>query len=126
MRPPKPRVLVFEDDLQILTVYALAMAQTARLSLYTRIEPALEVVQAADLLITDCDLPGSGGCMLLLRHLRELALAVPVLVVTGDPERADLHREFPGQPVLGKPFTLEQLDAALARLGFPGLVRLTK
>lgn len=104
-------------------MYVLALAWTTQLCLWAEVEPAFARLEEADLIITDCDMPPGGGGLALLRHLRQSGLGTPVLMVTGDPTRPELSREFPGQPVLGKPFTVTELEEALAGIGFPELVR---
>lgn len=122
-RRGKPRILLLEDDQKLQLLYALALSKTAQLSLYTRVEAALEVLDEADLLILDHGHGRKADHLALLRFLQAHRLPLPFLVTAERGKGVELRDEVPRSSLLGKPFTLGELDAALTDLGFPGLVR---
>jgi PAS domain S-box-containing protein len=87
-------------------------------------EPALEVLRARpaiDVVLTDLSMPGLTGED-LLRLVGELPTPVPVVVVTGlaTDETERRLREGGAVAVLTKPYTTEELRAALASALGPG------
>lgn len=121
---PAPRptlsVLVVDDDegvrrsLQAILEglgHACAVAEGGAAAL-ARIESGLR----PDLVLLDMDMPGLDGGATLPR-LRRLDSQVPVLLVTGrvDPAALALAASHPGVSLLGKPFSLKELEAHLDR-----------
>ncbi|MGI9325743.1 MAG: tetratricopeptide repeat protein [Pseudomonadales bacterium] len=79
-------------------------------------EQALRLLEQdkPDLLITDVLMPGELGGKELAQEVRSREPQIPILMISGFAEAADL--DF---PLLAKPFRLEDLDAALLRLFTP-------
>ncbi len=73
---------------------------------------ALEEGTPADLLLTDYAMPGISGIELAAR-VRALRPGLPVLLITGFAEIGDASVDV---PVLTKPFSGEQLQAAITAL----------
>ncbi len=70
-------------------------------------------VQTVDLVLTDVNMPGMHGVE-LIRRLRQEEPKMPIVVMTGLPERVDLlEHELGLQCVLTKPFELEDLSNAV-------------
>ncbi len=116
------RVLVAEDDPDIADL--LRQALTERLDVEADIvaNGALVMDWVAahrpDLLILDVALPGLNGLDVfdLLRSDPNL-VGVPVLFLTGRPERAETANAATGvHEILAKPFNVEDLIARAARL----------
>jgi len=83
---------------------------------------ALEIIESGadvDLLITDINMPGMSGILLVAQVLARLP-KVKVLYVSGFTERLFAGGEWlrPGELYLEKPFTLASFQAALSTLGF--------
>lgn len=119
---PVNRVLVAEDDPDIAD--ALRQALTERLDVETDIVANGALVMDAvtarrpDLFILDVALPGLNGLDVfdLLRSDPRLQ-GVPVLFLTGLPERAEAATAATGvHEVLAKPFDIEDLIARARRL----------
>ncbi len=115
-----PRVVLAEDDATCRASLARALGRRG-----LRVIPAadgLEALQSirawgADVLVTDLLMPSMDGAELLLR-LAEQAPWVRCVAITGASEaepRLISAREFGAVETLGKPFTVEQLEAAIWR-----------
>ena len=79
-------------------------------------EEALELLksQPFDLAIVDYFMPGMRGSQLAL-HIREIAPALPIVMITAYLEKlADSDK--PVDAVIGKPFSIEDLRRAIAKL----------
>lgn len=125
--PPRPLpaealdlLLVDDDDL----VQAAVSSQLEALGHHTRVassgEAALEILAEGfrpALVLLDLNMPGWGGAR-TLQKLRDLLPEVPVLLATGraDQRALDLATAHPGVRLLPKPFSLDELRAALAEL----------
>ena len=68
-----------------------------------------------DLIITDVRMPGMTGLQ-FLEKLRDLGLDTPVVIISGhnDHEVAEAARQFGILKILAKPFSFDDVDAALA------------
>lgn len=120
--PPR-RILIAEDDTDILNVLQAALRFRGYLP---HGEPDGEAAWTAlaaenyDLLISDYRMPRLSG-LGLLRRLRENANAVPVIILSGElPLDDDPFRRLlaPGI-MLSKPASLQELFAAISRLLAP-------
>jgi CheY-like chemotaxis protein len=111
------RILITEDDdsvrqtIKLLLVaddYAVTEARTG--------EEALELLKRErfDLVITDFEMPGLKGSELAVIIKRQLP-AQPILMLTAYAERLG-DCENPVDAVLGKPFRIQDLRKAMARL----------
>lgn len=115
--PPKLRILVVEDDpatlaatidlLQLLGHWATGV-KNAELAMSRFLEGAFDV------LFIDLNLPGLSG-MELADNLRNRE-PLPVIFATGG---GPVARNLPADTLwLRKPYTVEELEAALAQCGF--------
>ena len=79
---------------------------------------------AYDFAIIDMRL-GDGDGRRVVRELRAVAPKLPVLLATGAPEEVESDEELRGSPartgILGKPYSLKELTAALAQIGIAPL-----
>lgn len=105
--------LVIEDD----AVIAMLLEQELRDFGFTSVDTASSEEDAIVSVARHCpDLVTSDGSLLsgsgvgAVRRIRA-SIAVPVVFITGDPERA--RRAHPGMPVLDKPFTSAELVGAV-------------
>ncbi len=121
MTPPKPRVLIVDDQPEVLRVFARALeidgcdTQTAPSA-----QAAMDLVNASppDAILIDLKMPYVNGLGFLYR-LRRSHPGIPVAIVTGlaslDPhttqEIADL-----GADVAFKPMTIGEIQAMTRRL----------
>lgn len=121
---PPLRVLVVEDNLdaQFLVCEMLRAFGHSVLGSSTG-EDALAQVRAApyDLLFTDVSLPGMSGID-LARQARAHQPGLNVIFATGYGDTISSHVDFPST-TLKKPYELEQLQAALAKVGSGNRVR---
>ncbi len=75
------------------------------------------VAKPPDIVLVDYAMPGMNG-LVLARKMREDGLTVPIGMVTGYAELADVEAgESPLDGLLRKPFTIEELQALMIRLG---------
>ena len=77
---------------------------------------AIELVksQPFDLAILDYFMPGMQGSQVAL-HFRHIAPSLPILMITGYLERLG-DSDKPVDAVIGKPFAIEDLRRAIAKL----------
>ena len=103
--------MLIEDELRDLGFSSVDVAATE--------EEAISAVarRCPDLVTSDGSLLAGSG-VTAVRKIRA-SVAVPVIFITGDPERA--HHCLPAAPILEKPFTIAQFVAAveLARAAAP-------
>jgi signal transduction histidine kinase/ActR/RegA family two-component response regulator len=108
------RILVVDDDPPVRRVLCRMIEAMGHRTLEAG--GALEALKLAaaqpiDLLVTDVLMPEMTG-FALARHLLDAGIGVPVLFISGHPERAGaLEQDLPaGSGFLSKPFTREQLS----------------
>ena len=105
--------LVIEDD----PVIAMMIGEELRDLGYSTVDTASterEAIEAVgrkcpDLVTSDGSLYAGSGIS-AVRMIRQ-SISVPVIFITGDPERA--RHSLPNAPVLEKPFSVSQLIAAV-------------
>jgi DNA-binding response OmpR family regulator len=110
------RVLVVEDDPRISSFldkglrasgFAAVLAETAALAQH------LCTTEEFDIIVLDMGLPGGDG-LDVLRHLRALGRSVPVIVLTGLPERDVVTcLEAGADDYMRKPFAFDELLARI-------------
>jgi CheY-like chemotaxis protein len=122
-KPRRPRVLLAEDDAPLRKVMAHVLADAGmEVSPVGHGGEAIELVRARDfdVALVDVVLPGIGGIE-LVRRIRELRPALPVLIASG---HAGLFREaglekLGVRRVLTKPFQLAEMLAAVGEACAP-------
>lgn len=106
------RVLVADDDQQVLQLIALLVEQEGYEALQARDgTEALHLAEAncVDLLITDAEMPGMSGPE-LISAVKERGLIQRSLLVTGNAAALDGFNDLGSQiPLLAKPFNSRQL-----------------
>lgn len=118
-RVQAPRILLVDDDRLLLRTTKRVLEQRGYLvSACSRGEEAVGLLDrdAFDVLISDVQMPGFSG-LRLLREVRQRELAMPVVLMTGNPEvetaaAAIEHRAF---QYLIKPVPVERLFDAVER-----------
>jgi DNA-binding response OmpR family regulator len=81
-------------------------------------ETALAILEAdpeIDLLLVDFAMPGMNGAA-VARRSQERRPGLPVLLISGDPERVKQIAEAKDLPILSKPFKQKELSARVAGL----------
>ncbi|CAN5373069.1 hypothetical protein BH11MYX1_BH11MYX1_44490 [soil metagenome] len=114
--PPRPLLLIVDDDRRT----ALLLGRLLRQDGYdTEVEPdgsaalaRFENEPIPDALITDYHVPGADG-LTIAKRARACRSAIPVFVVTGDPESATLLAHESAIEVMGKPVDYASLVARL-------------
>jgi CheY-like chemotaxis protein len=112
------RVLAIDDELCVLRSYARGLRARFEVVTAANAEDALALLETSspfDAVLCDMHMRGMSGFELfeeVLRHSPEQARRF--IWVTGSVAGFSGHKEVAGQPVLNKPFTLDQLEAALA------------
>jgi len=113
------RVLLIEDDLEIQGSLRSSLAEAGYRVETARDEKTAERLAGEnryDALIVDLELPGQDG-LGLIRRLRELGVAAPVLIVSSRQSVDDRVRGLEGgDDYLTKPFALAELLARLRNL----------
>ena len=111
------RILLVEDDQGarasiklLLTIDRHAVVEA------TGGAEAIELVrnQPLDLAILDYFMPGMRGSQVAL-HIREIAPSLPILMITAYLEKLG-DADKPVDAVIGKPFAIEELRGAIAKL----------
>lgn len=99
--------MLIEDELRERGFQSVDLASTE--------EEAIEAVSRTrpDLVTSDGSLNAGTGVG-AVRKIRAALVSVPVIFITGDPDQA--RRCLPDAPVIEKPFSLRQLDAALRQV----------
>lgn len=103
----KSHILVVEDDPLVSEVVAAALDDDYQTSLVETSAAALDRLSAGgvDLMLLDCTLPGGIDMELIPEADRS---GVPVILMSGDPERVEGLAVEP-RPFILKPFTLADL-----------------
>jgi len=120
-------VLVVDDERVVRLVVSRYMARVGWAVLEAETaEQALSMldgIAAPDLVICDLNLPGiSGAALCRAIAERDPALASRVVLTSGDPAHAalELAREALACPLLGKPFSLVDLERVVDRVARDG------
>jgi CheY-like chemotaxis protein len=117
---PRPKVLIVEDEFLIRLTLAEALADDG----FEVIEAAngAEALQAlpADgalaLLLTDIQLPGGMNGMEVARRLRGQVPDLPVIFMTGRPDRSETTPASDRDLFIAKPYLPSEVCAAARRL----------
>jgi EAL domain-containing protein (putative c-di-GMP-specific phosphodiesterase class I) len=112
----RPRILLVEDDEQLRSALARMLASRFQLTAVESGEAAVTAVRDGrfDVVLSDVNMPGMDG-VALLRNIREHALDVPVILMTGAPalEVAVRAIEHGALRYLFKPLNIAELRKAL-------------
>ena len=113
-------LLVDDDDLIQSSVSTILQVLEHRVTSATSGEEALACLEGGlqpDVVVLDLNMPGLGGAG-TLPHLRRLRPNLPVLLATGraDQTALALTADFPRVTLLAKPFSLQEMKAALVEV----------
>ncbi len=120
-RPARRRILIIDDEPQLLSALQRLVGRVHDVTTAGGVWPGLEALRAGrfDLVLCDVMMPGGGA----MRFWTELALRQPeamrrVVFMTAGAATEEARAFLEGQPrrVLGKPFDLAAVEAALAEL----------
>jgi CheY-like chemotaxis protein len=120
--PADTRVLVADDDLQLLETVAKALRGMG--AEVVQAESGAELIEQLanegpfDLVITDISMPWMSGLQ-AMRSVRTVGLGMPVIVMTAlDDDRVSAQVEALGRNavLLRKPFELHELESVMALL----------
>ncbi|MFO0759686.1 MAG: response regulator [Byssovorax sp.] len=123
--PHYAHILLAEDDREMRSLIAAQLRDDGHHVIET--QDGMQLIRAAtrfeaamlpfDLLITDIRMPGWSG-LEALDHLRRAGMALPVIVMTafGDARLHALAKDLGAAVVLDKPFDLDALRVAVAKL----------
>jgi CheY-like chemotaxis protein len=113
-----PTVLLVEDEAMLREVISAELLDRG----YDVIEATdgrdalrLSLDRSIGLLLTDIRLPGDPDGWGIAKVLRERSAGLPVIYMTG--YATGHEKAVPGSVMLTKPFTPDQLETALARVG---------
>ncbi len=116
------RILIVDDEVTFRTVAAAALVKTGHSVIEAQDgRSALTLLDSEtfDLVITDVLMPEQDGLELIMK-VRAKNNSVPVIAITGHPVKADLYLRLASalgaQRVLAKPFSMEELFAAVREL----------
>jgi len=113
-------VLVADDDDAVCALLARVLRRIATVTAVADGEAALEAVRGSrfDAIVSDYALPGMDGLALVSAVRLENREPIPILMISGHgQEVGDARARAAGADVfLAKPFSLEQLRSALAKL----------
>lgn len=99
--------MLIEDELRDLGFSSVDIVSTESEAI------AAVAQRCPDLVTSDGSLSMGGSGVAAVRRIRA-SCDVPVIFITGDPEKA--RRSVPGAPVVEKPFAISQLVEAVARV----------
>ncbi len=116
----KPRILVIDDEPTILELLTALLEDNYDVTTTPSVLEALELVapRYPDLLLIDLMLPIMDGETLLAK-LRNDGIRIPILIYSATIGPANVReadhwvKMLGGQGVLGKPFDIDELDAAI-------------
>jgi CheY-like chemotaxis protein len=111
------RILLVEDELGARESLKLLLAiDRHHVVEATEGAEAVELLksQTFDLAILDYFMPGMRGSQ-LARHIREVAPALPILMITAYLEKLS-EADKPVDAVIGKPFSVEELRRTITKL----------
>ena len=121
---PHLRVLVADDDPEMLETVADALErsghQVVRATSGAELIDQLASEGPFDLIVSDVSMPWMDG-LKTLRSMRTAGVATPVIVMTalrGERIPTQVQALGPNAVLLQKPFDLDQLESAIARLSF--------
>jgi DNA-binding NtrC family response regulator len=129
--PPRPRVLVVDDEIQVAETLAECVGRFAEVEVVTRGADALEALGRArsPVVLLDMSMPGMSG-LEVLRRIRETDPTIVVLMITASEDTFAIGEalELGAFSYIPKPFKLEYVEhlvtAALSkarRSGPPGV-----
>ncbi|HEX4738528.1 MAG TPA: response regulator [Allosphingosinicella sp.] len=115
---PKARILIVDDDSDVRSFLVESLQESGHeVRAVESGEEAVAVLRRwePDLALVDYAMPGMNGAD-TARSVREIVLDLPIVFVTGYAESERLEAALgPAVPVLRKPFTIDELDAAVAQ-----------
>lgn len=117
-RNPAPRVLIVDDDLDILEMVRVYLNDHGYLvSTAPSASDALRQISLdpPDVLVLDLMMPGMSGTELMLR-LRDMGLHLPTIIISGDAEAPRRLRGHSTAGLLTKPFALSELLNRIRRM----------
>lgn len=118
--PQRANILLVDDDPHVRGLYAIVLREAG--AIVTASRTAREAVQLADwhppdVVVTDLRMPEHDGIW-LVQELKARMPAIPVILVTGDPDAPgrDELLALGFAEILHKPLVLSQLAATVARV----------
>jgi CheY-like chemotaxis protein len=111
------RILLVDDEKSIRDSYQMLLEiDSHKVTMAADGAQALALFQSGefDLVITDFEMPGMKGNELAVK-IKQLSPSQPVLMITAYPEKCD-RLENPVDFVLNKPFRVEDLRGAIAKV----------
>jgi CheY-like chemotaxis protein len=113
--PNHTEILVVDDELEVALALQSSLEEFGYVtSIATDAAQAIRSLNARrpTLVLADIAMPGTMNGVMLAREVRQIAPAIPVLLITGNPVAADETSEF---PLLQKPIVSRDLHAAIQR-----------
>jgi CheY-like chemotaxis protein len=114
-------VLLVEDDNEVAALAEEMLEQLGfeviRVASAKAALGALSNGRSIDLVFSDVMMPGGMNGIELAREIRSRRRDLPVILTSGYPDAARLQAEAAGVRIIPKPFRLDELSAALPRLG---------
>ena len=112
----KSTVIVIDDERLMLEFVERGLRSHFSVLTFSSVESALPYLEQAAVIVSDFQMPGIGGAG-LIKHLQDTR-SLPLLIISGlGPEAPELacarDREI---PILGKPFTPDELLGAVGDL----------
>lgn len=119
------RILIVDDEVTFRSSVAAVLTRHGHTVLEAEDgRSGLKLLQSqpVDLVITDVMMPDQDGLEVIMA-IRDGNIPVPVIAMTGHPEKADLYLKmattFGARRTLVKPFTMEEILAAIEEI-IPG------
>jgi CheY-like chemotaxis protein/signal transduction histidine kinase len=113
--PNHTEVLVVDDELEVALAFQSSLEEFGYVtSIATDAAQAIRTlnIRRPALVLADIAMPGTMNGVMLAREIRQIAPALPVLLITGNPVAAGEESEF---PLLQKPIVSRDLHAAIQR-----------
>ncbi|MCP9750565.1 response regulator [Ferruginibacter sp. HRS2-29] len=108
------KILIVDDSQELLELFSLALSKNNHVRTASNIAAAEKQLLhgvVPDIVFIDVNLENEDGRQFC--HALSLEYALPLVLISGDPEKLDNYTRFGAIAVLEKPFNGEQVEAMI-------------